>query len=82
MITRVLIQWRDGDIDAVNISSSHDMDENDDSIFFYGLSKEELIECVENGWELEGEWTVIEVIGSYDEFISGELILNAHKEVA
>lgn len=47
---------------VVTIRDTHDVLEDDDNIFFYGMSRRELVEAKENGWTIENEWEVLEVL--------------------
>ena len=66
MINEVKIQWvNDGEIEWVNVAD-FEWNENisnidDDEIFFYGLSREELADAMMNHEAIEGEWYVIEI---------------------
>lgn len=70
-LTRCTIQYVDfGDIQEVTISSDEEYidecDYCDDDIFFYGLSREDLIKGMLVHAVFEGEWRVIEVEGCED----------------
>lgn len=49
--------------EEVIIKASEELDDNDDAIFFYGLTTQELIEACLNHTVLEGEWVVLSVDG-------------------
>lgn len=72
MYTYCVIEWADDEtIEEVIIKAFDDYDEdnpgNDDSIFFYGMSRDTLIECMENHTLCEGEWYVRNVLETVDE---------------
>lgn len=62
MYTECDIEWADGsELGGVIIKAYDSLDDNDEDIFFYGLSREELLECCKNGELCEGEWRVVSV---------------------
>ena len=63
MYTHVDIKWADNGESWENqiIKANDEFDPLDDEIFFYGLSREELLECCKNGELCEGEWRVVSV---------------------
>ena len=59
MYTYCEIQWIDDESSMwVTIKADDGMDDRDDEIFFYGLTREQLLEACKNGDILEGEWRV------------------------
>ena len=60
--TECTIQFIDDgtELDVI-IKESCDAGDNDDMIFFYGLSRDELLDACESGVVCEGEWKVISV---------------------
>lgn len=66
MYTKCLIQWQDDlSEEEVIIKSNYEvLSREDDDIFFYGLSPLELTRACENGSLIEGEWKVLEILGT------------------
>lgn len=61
--TQARIQFIDDKTEqVVTIRDTHDVMEDDDNIFFYGMSRQELVEAKDNGGEIENEWKVLEVL--------------------
>lgn len=48
------------------IKTLNEIDENDEDIFFYGLSKEEIEGHVKNKDVVENEWQILEIISVDD----------------
>ena len=81
MYTYCTIQWVDDDEvweDQV-IKAKDDFDPNDAHslkydplIFFYGLSRDELLCACQHDTVIEGEWRVLEVGESFDRFADEE----------
>ena len=44
------------------VKDTHDIDDNDDDIFYYGLSEKDIIDAIESGWKGEFDF----VITSYE----------------
>lgn len=62
MYTECRIQFiDDGSELDVLIKANEEIGSDDEDIFFYGLSKREIVAMCENGAILEGEWKIIEV---------------------
>lgn len=62
MLTECRIKWADDGSELdVNICSSHSIQDNDEEIFFYGLSRQRLIKACEEHELIENEWYVVEV---------------------
>lgn len=62
MYTFCTIRWIDDYTEEdVIIKATTELDFNDDLIFFYGYTPEELSAALESGRVLEGEWTVQEI---------------------
>ena len=62
MYTFCTIRWIDDYTEEdVIIKATTDPDFNDDLIFFYGYTPDELSDAVANRSVLEGEWTVQEI---------------------
>lgn len=66
MINEVKIQWvDDGEVMWVKIAefewNENISDIDDNSVFFYGLSREDLADAMMNHEAIEGEWYVIEM---------------------
>lgn len=67
MYTECTIQWvDDGSMMDVIIKANDSFDKNDDRIFFYGLSRQELLKLCKSGETCEGEWKVIAVGKTWD----------------
>ena len=62
MYTGCTIRWVDdsSEMDVI-IKANERVDENDDLIFFYGLSPDELRVACEYQDVMEGEWVVVSV---------------------
>lgn len=63
-ITECKIKWLDDEKEEyVWICSSDEetVECNDDDIFFYGMTREECIEAMENKTACENEWQIMEV---------------------
>lgn len=54
-------------VDDVVIKRLDDFDEQDDKVFFYGLSREKIEDAVKNETLIEGEWQILELIEEFDE---------------
>ena len=62
MYTEVIIEFADDHTTwEVVIKADCVLDEHDDEIFFYGLTREDLLERCDNHVLCEGEWYVIAV---------------------
>lgn len=69
MYTRCEIQWIDDlSVQNVVIKATDDFDVADEKIFFYGLTREDLIAACHSGEVLEKEWKVLSVGETFDEF--------------
>lgn len=68
MYTYVDIKWADdGEIWENQIIKANDeFDPLDDKIFFYGLTRDEIIAAYENGYLCEDEWKIARVGETYD----------------
>lgn len=68
MYTYCTIQFIDDNTTQdVIIKANEDFDIADEEIFFYGLTRKELLTACELGNIFEGEWRVIEVAETLDE---------------
>lgn len=68
MYTYCTIQFIDDNTTQdVIIKANEDFDIADEEIFFYGMTREELLTACENGDICEGEWRVIAVAETLDE---------------
>lgn len=56
----------DGSELDVIIKSYDSVDDNDDDIFYYGLSRLDLLDAYERGEAIEGEWEVISIGDTVD----------------
>lgn len=52
----------DGTEQTVFIRQSHDMGDDDDSIFFYGMSRQSIVDAAKSGEVIENEWVITEVL--------------------
>lgn len=68
MYTYCTIQFIDDNstLDVI-IKANDEFDIADEEIFFYGMTREELLTACENGDICEGEWRVIAVAETFDE---------------
>ena len=68
MYTYVDIKWADdGEIWENQIIKANDeFDPLDDEIFFYGLTRDEIVAAYENGYLCEDEWKIVRVGETYD----------------
>lgn len=70
MYTHCVIQFIDDQTTwDVIIKATDAVEENeydDEQIFFYGMSRDELLKAWETGEVCEGEWVVLEVWDTYD----------------
>lgn len=68
MFTRCVIEWADDNsIGEVIIKADETVvEEEDDSIFFYGMSREKLEYAMENNICCEDEWYVKEIYETTD----------------
>lgn len=67
MYTNCMIRFVDGVTTDVIIKATHDFVESEDvEIFYYGLSREDLVEACTNGWMYDNEWEVVEVYETWD----------------
>ena len=63
----VTIQWDDGsDPFETYIKWVSEPDEQDDLIFFYGLSRREIEEAIENQTLLQDGWRILNLLAVYD----------------
>ena len=68
MYTDCTIQFIDDESPLdVTIKAYDSLGEEDWKIFFYGLSRDELLEACRTGEIIEGEWKVLSVGETYDE---------------
>lgn len=69
MYTDCLIQFIDDGTEMFVIIKANDevQDDIDDLVFFYGLSRDRLIQACQDGDVLENEWKVLSVGITYDE---------------
>lgn len=69
MYTYCVIEWADDQtIEEVIIKANDEvLDEEDDSIFFYGMSREKLEQAMENHTCCENEWFVVDINETTDE---------------
>ena len=72
MYTKCLIEFVDDKqrIEVIIKDYNSYIDEEDDYIFFYGLSRQDLINARDSGEAICNEWKVIEVYDSSDDFWS------------
>ena len=61
MYTYVTIRFSDDSPVETIIKSDHTIDEHDDLIFFYGMSREDIIHAYVTGELCENEWQIVEV---------------------
>lgn len=66
MYTECRIQWVDdlSEMDVVISDMDDDIenpDDNDEDVFFYGMSREQILQCFQNNEICEGEWKIIAV---------------------
>lgn len=63
--TECRIQWIDdlSEMDVLISAFDECENDNDNDIFFYGMSREKIVKCMQNGVICEGEWKVIDVYG-------------------
>ena len=69
MYTHCVIEWADDNTICEVIIKANDeiIDDEDDAIFFYGMSREQLEYAMENNICCEGEWYVREIFETTDE---------------
>ena len=70
MYIRCLIEYADDNTQMeVIIKTTNDYkdDYEDDKIFFYGLSENEIREDIKNGTLVENEWKILEILEVGDE---------------
>lgn len=68
MYTKCRIQWADDSSEIDVLISARDddidnLDKNDEDIFFYGMSREQILQCMHNDAICEGEWRIVAVYG-------------------
>lgn len=68
MYTECRIQWIDDLSEMDVLISEYDYDEetlnkDDDDVFFYGMSREQIMTCLRDHTVCEGEWIIIDVYG-------------------
>ena len=75
MYSKCRIQYVDdgSELDVI-IKEGEDFDVNDEDIFFYGLSADQLRQGMKDHTVFEGEWVVVAFYGAYD-FIQNALYL-------
>ena len=68
MYTACLIRWEDSPKEEfeVIIKANDEIDERDDDIFFYGLSRQQLLDLCDTGELVNDEWRVIKVYETRD----------------
>lgn len=52
----------DGTEQTVFIRQSHDTGDDDDGIFFYGMSRQSIVDAAKSGEVIENEWVITEVL--------------------
>ena len=69
MYTHCTIMWADdkSEMDVIIKANDEVIEEEDDSIFFYGMSREELDNALENHICCEGEWYVVDIYETTEE---------------
>ena len=69
MYTTCRLKWVDDDTEFVGTIKAFDCsnsEEEDECIFFYGLSKDDIEECIKNKDIMENEWQILEIISVND----------------
>lgn len=68
MYTHCVIEWADDNSICEVIIKANDeiIEEEDDDIFFYGMSRDELEKAMENNTLCENEWYVREIYDTTD----------------
>lgn len=69
MYTTCRLKWVDDDTEFVGTIKAFDYSDNekeDECIFFYGLSKDDIEECIKNKDIIENEWQILEIISVDD----------------
>lgn len=69
MYTTCRLKWVDDDTEFVGTIKAFDCgdsEKEDECIFFYGLSKDDIEECIKNKDIMENEWQILEIISVDD----------------